>query len=61
MSQSLTPAQSLDPAQLRRRVVDFDAQIRQGVEEGNVREVVRRLGTDLVSKKKILQFSLANY
>jgi len=61
MSQSLTPAQSLDPAQLRRRVVDFDAQIRQGLEEGNVREVVKRLGADLVSKKKLLDISVANY
>ena len=46
------PAASLSPAQIRRRANDYDSQIRQGLEDGNVRQVVKRLGNDLVSKKK---------
>jgi hypothetical protein len=44
-----TPAASLTPQQIRRRANDYDSQIRQGLEDGNVREVVKRLGSDLVS------------
>jgi len=47
---------SLTPERIRRRANDYDFQIRQGLEEGNIRQVVKRLGADLVSKKKILQF-----
>ena len=47
------PASSLNPQQIRRRANDYDSQIRQGLEDGNVRKVVKRLGADLVSKKKI--------
>jgi len=52
------PAASLTPAQVCRRVIDYDSQIRQGLEDGNVREVVKRLGPDLVSKKKLSIFLL---
>jgi hypothetical protein len=45
------PAASLTAAQIRRRANDYDAQIRLGLEEGNIRQVVKRLGADLVSKK----------
>lgn len=48
------PADSMTLQHLRRRVVDYDSQIRQGLEDGNVRQVVKRLGNDLVSKKKIV-------
>jgi hypothetical protein len=40
----------LTAPQIRRRANDYDAQIRQGLEDGNVRQVVRRLGKDLVSR-----------
>lgn len=42
---------SLTAPQIRRRANDYDAQIRQGLEDGNVRQVVKRLGKDLVSQK----------
>lgn len=41
---------SLTTPQIRRRANDYDAQIRQGLEDGNVRQVVKRLGKDLVSR-----------
>jgi len=44
-----TPAASLTPKQIRRRANDYDSQIRQGLEDGDVRQVVKRLGPDLVS------------
>jgi hypothetical protein len=40
---------SLTARQIRRWANDYDAQIRQGLEDGNVRQVVKRLGKDLVS------------
>jgi len=40
---------SLTAHQIRRRANDYDGQIRLGLEEGNVRQVVKRLGKDLVS------------
>jgi hypothetical protein len=42
---------SITPAQIRRRANDYDTQIRQGLEEGSIRQVVKRLGPDLVSNK----------
>ena len=54
------PATLLTPAQIRRRANNYDSQIRQGLEDGNVRQVVKRLGSDLVSKKKILLLFTAN-
>ena len=50
------PATSLTPGQIRRRAKDYDMQIRQGLEEGNVRQVVKRLGPELVRKKKLPLF-----
>jgi hypothetical protein len=44
------PTTSLTPAQIRRRAKDYDMQIRQGLEDGDVRGVVKRLGHDLVRK-----------
>jgi hypothetical protein len=41
---------SLTAPQIRRRANDYDAQIRQGLDDGNVRQVVKRLGKDLVSR-----------
>ena len=35
-------------SQIRRRANDYDSQIRQGLEDGNVRHVVKGLGADLV-------------
>jgi hypothetical protein len=54
------PATSLTPAQIRRRAKDYDMQIRQGLEEGDVRQVVKRLGRELVRKKKIAFISPTN-
>lgn len=42
----------ITPQQIRRRVNDYDSQIREGLEDGSIRQVVKRLGTNLVSKKK---------
>jgi hypothetical protein len=39
----------LTPQQIRRRANDFDFQIRQGLEDGNIRQVVKQLGAELVS------------
>ena len=43
---------TLTPQQIRRRANDYDSQIRQGLDDGNVRHVVKRLGKDLVSRQK---------
>ena len=40
---------TLTPSAILRRANDYDEQIREGLENGNVRLVVRRLGTKLVS------------
>jgi hypothetical protein len=45
------PSASLTPTQIRRRAIDYDSQIREGLDEGNIRQVVKRLGVNLVSKK----------
>jgi len=39
----------MSPEKIRRRAIDYDSQIRLDLEEGNVRQVVKRLGKDLVS------------
>jgi hypothetical protein len=50
---SKLPGSSMTPTQIRRRANDYDSQIRQGLEDGNIRQVVKRLGADLVSKNPI--------
>jgi len=52
---------SLTPQQIRRRVTDYDSQIRQGLEDGNIRQVVKRLGGDLVSQVNSMYISLTNH
>jgi hypothetical protein len=54
------PDPSLTPAQIRRRANDYDSQIRQGLEDGNVRQVVKRLGNNLVSKIMIVFLSFTD-
>ena len=46
---STTISLTLTPEQIRRRVVDFDVQIRQGLDEGNIRNVMKRIGVSMVS------------
>ena len=41
----------LTPEQIRRRMNDYDNQIRQGLEDGTIRNVMKRLGQPLVSPK----------
>ena len=53
------PNATITHSQIRRRANDYDLQIRQGLEDGSVRQVVKRLGADLVSKaKKFALFQL---
>ena len=47
---TMNPNLNLTPAQIRRRAIDYDSQIRLGLEEGNIRQVVKKLGNDLVSR-----------
>jgi len=47
------PATQMTPAQIRRRSIDYDQQIRDGLENGTIRQVVKQLGRNLVRKKKI--------
>lgn len=47
----MTDSAVLTPTQLRRRANDYDLQIRQGLEDGSVRKVVKQLEKDLVSQK----------
>ena len=46
-----TPLADLTPKVIKCRAIDYDAQIRQGLEDGDIRKVVKRLGADLVSNK----------
>lgn len=41
--------QTMTPEQIRRRCNDFEEQIRLGLEDGSVRSVMRRIGSQLVS------------
>jgi hypothetical protein len=51
----------LTPDQIRRRMNDYDSQIRQGLEEGTIRNVMKRLGQPLVSPKfYFLYFDITN-
>src|SRR6266508_1400849 len=43
---------SITPKQISCRATDYDSQIREGLEDGSIRQVVKRLGSDLVSQKK---------
>ena len=53
-----TPATSLTATQIHHRANDYDSQIRQGLEDGSVRQVVKRLGKDLVSLQIIIVLML---
>ena len=37
------------PPQIRRLIIDFDQQIREGLEDGEIRKVMKSLAADLVS------------
>src|SRR6266508_6546046 len=43
---------SITPKQISRQATDYDSQIWEGLEDGSIRQVVKRLGSDLVSQKK---------
>lgn len=47
------PMSSFTPQDIRRRANDYDFQIRQGLEDGTIRSVLKTLGTDLVSRKNL--------
>lgn len=50
MNQASVPTPSrLSPKDIRRRVNDLDAQVRQGLEEGTIRQVMKKLGPLFVS------------
>lgn len=44
------------PPQIRRLIVDFDQQIRDGLEDGDIRKVMKSLAADLVSVALISRF-----
>jgi hypothetical protein len=54
------PAPLLTEKQIRRRAIDYDSLIRQGLEEGDIRRVVKDLGSNLVSKKNIILILYTN-
>jgi len=47
--QNITPAY-ITPAVIRRRMNDYDAQVREGIENGDIRAVLRRIGPAMVSR-----------
>jgi hypothetical protein len=44
-----TSTSSITPAQIRRAMNDYDSQIRQALDEGSIRPVMKSLGDKLVS------------
>jgi hypothetical protein len=44
----MTPL-TLMPEQIRRRLMDYDMQVQQGLEEGSIQQVMKVLSPDLVS------------
>ena len=46
---SATDSPHLTTQQIRQQANDFDEQIRQGIEDGTIRKVMRRLGPMVVS------------
>ncbi len=49
MHPATTSQQPMTPEQIRRRCNDFDDQVRQGLEDGSIRSVMKRIGAQLVS------------
>jgi len=49
MQQPTSVPTSLSPDQIWHRIVDYDSQVRQGIEDGNIRQVMKQLGPLLVS------------
>src|SRR6266498_3635938 len=49
---------SITPKQISRRATDYNSQIQDGLEDSSIRQVVKRLGSDLVSQKKKVLFYL---
>jgi hypothetical protein len=45
-----TTTSAITPNQIRRRINDLDAQVRQGLEDGTIRNVMKRIGPAMVSK-----------
>ena len=50
MQTSTSTGAPLTPDQIRRRVNDYDGQVRQGLEDGTIRQVLKRFGESLVSR-----------
>lgn len=57
---NMSSADSLTPTQIRRRIIDYDAQIRLGLEDGDIRLVVKRIGSALVSRSRFSFFFTLN-
>jgi len=49
MQQPTSIPTSLSPDQMQRQMVDYDSQVRQGIEDGNIWQVMKQLGPLLVS------------
>jgi hypothetical protein len=49
MQQPTSTPTLLSPEQIWCRVVDYDTQVRQGLEDGTIRQVMKQLGPLLVS------------
>lgn len=52
---------TIPPSQIGRQVIDYDLQIREGLEEGNVRQVMKELGDDLVSRSPTKIFFYSSF
>lgn len=51
-SSTSSSALNLTPDQIRRRLRDYDAQVRQAVEEGTIRQLMKMIYSDLVSRER---------
>lgn len=45
------PTEPLTPEQIRRRIINYDEQVRQGLEDGDIRKVMKKLAPAIVSRK----------
>ena len=60
MSNEMQADLTMTTAQIRRRAIDYDSQVRQGLEDGKIRQVVKALGTHLVSQNFFSLFFFTN-
>ena len=55
---TLTTSLTMVPDQIRRRLTDYDMQVRQGLEDGSIRQVMKGLSPDMVSGLFFYRFEI---